>query len=54
MKKAFTLLEIMIVLAIMGIVIGSVLVSSSAIRRSNRDAKRVPDVSSIRAAPADH
>ncbi|HRH21667.1 MAG TPA: type II secretion system protein [bacterium] len=54
MKKAFTLLEIMIVLAIMGIVIGSVLVSSSAIRRSNRDAKRVADVSSIRAALADY
>lgn len=46
----FTLIELMVVLAIIGIVSGIIITSAMAIQRSGRDAVRISDLSTIQSA----
>lgn len=49
-KRAFTLIELLIVIAIIGILAGVVLVSTSSARDSAKDAKRASEIRSVRTA----
>jgi len=49
-KKAFTMIEILVVVTIIGILVGVGIVSYSSISQSSRDARRKTDLEQIRAA----
>ena len=46
-KKGFTLIELMVVIAIIGILTGIILVSLDSARAKSRDGKRISDISQI-------
>ena len=48
MKKAFTLLELLVVVGLIGIMVGLLAVSYSSTQRKARDAKRKTDLQAIR------
>lgn len=50
MKKAFTLIEIIVVVTIMGVLFAGGVVSYSSLSKSSRDAKRKSDLEQIRSA----
>ena len=49
-KKAFTLIEIIVVVTIIGLLSGGAAISYSSLTRASRDAKRKVDLEQIRAA----
>lgn len=49
-KKAFTLIEILVVIGILGLLIATATVSYSVLTRNSRDAKRKTDMEQLRAA----
>lgn len=49
MKKGFTLIEILVVIALIGVLAGFLIVSFQGVRRSARDGKRKADLEQIRA-----
>lgn len=49
-KKGFTLIELMIVIAIIAIVFGIVITSANLVKRNSRDAKRQSDLRAIQSA----
>lgn len=53
-KKGFTVLEVLVVIAIIGILAAVAVYSLSITRASNRDAKRISDIAVIRAALSQH
>jgi prepilin-type N-terminal cleavage/methylation domain-containing protein len=54
LKKGFTVLEVLVVIAIIGILAAVAVYSLSVTRASNRDAKRISDISVLRAALSQH
>jgi prepilin-type N-terminal cleavage/methylation domain-containing protein len=53
-KKGFTVLEVLVVIAIMGILAAVAVYSLSVTKASNRDAKRISDIAVMRAALTQH
>ena len=49
-KKAFTLIEILVVVTIIGVLFGTAAISYSSLSKSSRDAKRKSDLEQIRSA----
>lgn len=49
-KKGFTLIELMVVIALIGILASVILASFTAVRARNRDGKRVSDIREIEKA----
>lgn len=49
-EKAFTLIEILVVITVIGVLFGTVVISYSSLTRSSRDAKRKSDLEQIRSA----
>ncbi|HUD02706.1 MAG TPA: prepilin-type N-terminal cleavage/methylation domain-containing protein, partial [Candidatus Paceibacterota bacterium] len=49
-KKGFTLIELMVVIAIIGILASIIMVSLSSAQSKGRDAKRVADIRTIQLA----
>jgi prepilin-type N-terminal cleavage/methylation domain-containing protein len=54
MKKGFTLIELMVVIAVIGILASIALVSLTGVQRSARDAQRKSDISTYRTALERH
>ena len=49
-KKAFTLIEILVVVTIIGILLSTAIISYGSLSKSSRDARRKTDLEQIRAA----
>lgn len=49
-KQAFTMIEILVVITIIGVLFGTAVISYSSLTKSSRDARRKADLEQIRAA----